>query len=527
MSQSPERSAEAAAELGPQSAAPLDVSRDIRDELADHLATDAEATVRREGISAQEALQQAAARFGKVGRVAWRCWWIQRGDWVMGRALKIGGLVVLVAVAAGFIMPALAQLQKLSGKVDDLDAELKSLNATQKALLDQQKTSLKSLSIEGKAYIGKPTVPAAGATIEVWRASDTSKVRTLKCDAAGRFRTAHLPRDEYFLIAPLVGEENLWVGDDVKLPNGRTVQERTWCFNVQSRPLFETDSGPVAKVDLDVRFPKGEITFELEQKLPDTITGEHFKWTTVPTVLLFARPLDLVALPGGDTRNPASDWPALGFRGGWNGSVSLPPSLLSDGRVGRFSFYQPEKNEASHFGLSRGAFSSGYALNEQGESMVLGPSSVLPPGRYQVAAALVLLPERFFEAGKPRDDGRIQRLSQGNPSGGYYGGSANHFAGTNAQIPQDLASEVVDWAGPAELVEKRLTRWLDVEVREGKRTHLRIELSNAEKLVENIQQVLDNPAPTADDMRRAFGISQKPLTLVGHLPRLPSEPEKQ
>jgi hypothetical protein len=57
-------------------------------------------------------------------------------------------------------------------------------------------------------------------------------------------------------------------------------------------------------------------------------------------------------------------------------------------------------------------------------------------------------------------------------------------------------------------------------------SHLRIEPANAEKQVENIQQVLDNPAPTADDLRRAFGISQKPLTLVGHLPLLPAEPEK-
>lgn len=507
------------------------VSQDIRDELADHLATLAEATAAREGISATEAMTKAAAQFGDLDRLARRCWWIQQGDEVMKRVLVIGGCVLLLAVAAGFLMPAIAQLQSLSGKVDDLTEQLATLNSTQrklleqqaasaKSLLDQQKESMQSLSIRGKAYLGERSKPAKRAMIEVWRASDMSKVRTLKADDEGRFGTSYLPRDEYFLLAPLVGKGN--PSTIVQERGTGFPQKEDWVsfFNVQSGPLFQSKSGTTATVDLDVRFPRGEITFELEPTLPDVVRGDRLGWTSRLSIAAFVLPGNVERLPNRDLGSPASLWPQRGYRGDWAAGQPMSPSALLGGRVDRFGHLIPGVKGDSSVSRERSSTRlepwSWYFIRDLDlpEQIVFTPDSAVPPARYQVAVMLAVSPPPFFLPGKAFDPNEITLLEAQRPH------SLGGITTVRRKLPQDLVEEQRRWqTSTGDMIDTRLS-WRDVEVREGRRTHLKITIPDADKIVPTLQEVLDKPEPTDDDFRRAFAIRPAKVELVGHLPML-------
>ena len=164
---------------------------ELRAELDDHLAT-SRAQLQAQGADSKEAEQLAAKRFGDVEQIRRRCWWIQNGDQVM---LRTASTLLFVLIGLGLVALGIGgwRMQAtFADRMDQLTQQLSNMNATQKTLLDSQQAR-QQLEIEGVAYVGDESRPAAGAEVQIGRFPDKTIVRRLRVGSDGRFRSGHLP----------------------------------------------------------------------------------------------------------------------------------------------------------------------------------------------------------------------------------------------------------------------------------------------------------------------------------------------
>lgn len=228
---------------------------EIEAEIADHLALSADESSRR-GLPPDAAAADALRRFGDVAAVRRKCWWIQQGDQIMFRALAAGVLVTLMIAMLALGVSGWRVQSALADRLDRLTGELASLGAAQQALLDQQATK-PSPEIRGRAYLGDPSRPAADVEVQIWIASDMKIFRRVRTDADGHFRSNALPPGDYFVLAPLVGEENAAV---------KVVEDNRWMerqpYLIQSAPLYAYPGAETAEVLLDLQFRWGQISVE-------------------------------------------------------------------------------------------------------------------------------------------------------------------------------------------------------------------------------------------------------------------------
>lgn len=283
---------------------------EIETEIADHLAAAVE-RFQQEGLAPPEAQRRAGERFGEIEAVRRRLWWIHEGEAIMWRTLGIGLLVVVFAGLAIATYGGWRMQRSMDDRLAQLTEQLDALNRTQRELLDREKPSA-TLEIDGRAYLGEPSKPAAGATVQICRFPEKTEegvlaVRSLTTDAQGVFRSRPLPPGDYYVLAKLMHPADLAVSRP---------------HYVQSRPLYlYAGLARPETVELDVQFHYGTLVLEASRSLPflvrtqakDVPANQADRYMAAPILNLRLTSFDL-AIPWTPARAEPAYWPIVGVR---------------------------------------------------------------------------------------------------------------------------------------------------------------------------------------------------------------------
>lgn len=301
-----------------------DLKAEIEAEIADHLASAAEAD-QRAGCDVETAVGRAMARFGSIRRTRWKCYWIQQGDEIMLRA----GVVFLALCVVVLLAVVLAGGWRMQSTLDGLEAAVSTMNETQSALLEVQRQANQPPQIRGMCYIGDPKVPAAGVEVMIFKYDDLSKVGTATTNAEGEFASPSLANGQYFVVAPLVGPsksgQKAVDRDDFRTEAERKERaqarrdgayEPSPVFYIQSAPLNVYAGANAAEARLDVQmFDYGRVALRLEGSVKEKHEFEQFRNTEAVTLSLFLTyfPNDFPNIPlDPKVITPNVAWPKVG-----------------------------------------------------------------------------------------------------------------------------------------------------------------------------------------------------------------------
>lgn len=142
----------------------------------------------------------------------------------------------------------------LANRLDTLTDELSSLHRAQEKLLDRD--PIETPKIEGQAYLGNASRPAANAEVWIMNASNMKLFRRLWADADGRFRSNPLPEGDYFVLAPLLTATGHT--PSVIFPGNRGIH-----YYLQSQPLYVYPGTQLDPLALDLELDGGQVSYEI------------------------------------------------------------------------------------------------------------------------------------------------------------------------------------------------------------------------------------------------------------------------
>jgi hypothetical protein len=164
-------------------------------------------------------------------------------------------LVVVVAGLAAATYGGWRMQRSMDDRLAQLTEQLDALNRTQRELLKREEPA-PVLEITGRAYLGDPAKPAAGATLKVCRLSDKAEIlaiRALRADAGGAFRSGALPPGDYYVLANLLHETDV-------------MPDRT--YYIQSQPQYLYPGVKLSPLELDVELHHGRLMLEASESVP-------------------------------------------------------------------------------------------------------------------------------------------------------------------------------------------------------------------------------------------------------------------
>lgn len=225
--------------------------------------------------------------------------------WLAITLMSVMVLAVLALAVGGWRVQT-----ALANRLEGLTEELSSLHRAQEKLLDRK--PVETPKIEGRAYLGDTSHPAANTEVLIMNASNMKLFRRLWTDVDGRFRSNSLPEGDYFVLAPLlaaVGRKPL-----------ETLPGNIGLYNyLQSQPLYiypGTEFDPLA---LDLRLDGGQVSYEIVGPDPrQNAGGPPIHYRSQFVLAPVNPPPPLPTDPNGE--NITKDWPLRGrsHNGPWS-----------------------------------------------------------------------------------------------------------------------------------------------------------------------------------------------------------------
>lgn len=226
--------------------------------------------------------------------------------WLAIMLMSVMLIAVLVFAIGGWRVQT-----ALANRLDSLTEELSSLHRAQEKLLDRK--PIETPKIEGRAYLGDATQPAANAEVLIMNTSNVKLFRRLWTDGEGRFRSNSLPEGDYFVLAPLLtaeGRESMAI-----LPGKNSLS-----YYLQSQPLYAYPGTQLDPLALDLRLNWGQVSVELVGPSPrQNGSGPPIHYRSQFVLATgYPPPPTLPTDPNGE--NVTKDWPLRGrtYNGPWS-----------------------------------------------------------------------------------------------------------------------------------------------------------------------------------------------------------------
>lgn len=351
---------------------PLSPREAIEAEIADHLASAAEA-LQDQGTPRGEALRLAHARFGDVESIRRRCYWVQQGDTIMFRTVVV---LFLVCLAVGLVVSAVGtwhSQSRLTEQVALLSEQLKLLAEKRQEGSPAPEQPLPP-QIVGRVFAGTPDKPVADKEVIVVDVKEGNIVRRVLSDPQGQFRSGPLADGDYALVAKLESPVAL------RYPY------------LQTEPFYIHQALGEKRCDLDVAYHAGRLRLEISRPLPRReVPGRYTIDSRLLVSVIVPRMSRYLRL---STMNVPQLWP-LFIR-----SPVAPYRRTQSKNL-------PSGSEIFSYNIELFELLGNEDLEKWHATLFDGTSGLMPAGKVQVSAALlvdVLPPRELLEITMIRSD---------------------------------------------------------------------------------------------------------------------------